>query len=199
MMDFGVKHMGTPPRCLLLPCPCTLAIGAGAAGRHLGECCPFPAGSVPLTWPVWLRPSHRACPGCWLQAWIFAKWKSWDLLLNECPRSSHPPCKQVAPLALVEGWLGDSCGLGLCARLGLGWRWSISSSFWCPSRSPWLSLPSITWQILLTGLQELQVRNCYLMPRAQPWGNWGVGGGAWAAVGSCHHPLKRCVGWELLL
>lgn len=91
--------------------------------------------------------------------------KNSSQLLNECPCSSHPPHRSCS-VALVEGGLGSSCGF--CAMLGLGWRWNFS--FWSPSRSPQPSLSS-TRQILLTGLQKMQVECC--SPHAQLWGKWG--------------------------
>lgn len=91
--------------------------------------------------------------------------KNSSQLLNECPCSSHPPHRSCF-VALVEGGLGSSCGF--CAVLGLGWRWNFS--FWSPSRSPQPSLSS-TQQILLIGLQKMQVECC--SPYAQLWGKWG--------------------------
>lgn len=109
---------------------------------HIGWC------SRQASWGALPFPSQEPCPWCRWCGWdlptrlflaavcrrefsLQAKWKSWGQLLNECPCSSYPPHKSC-PVALVEGWLGCSCGL--CARFGLGWRWSVSFSFWSPSR-----------------------------------------------------------------
>lgn len=138
-----VKPMGTP-----------LAISSCLAPAHWQVKQAGIAGSTALSLPA------AACPWCGCCGWdlatqlfpadlcrcvfsLQAKWKSWGHLLNECPCSSHPPCESCF-VALVESWLRSSCGRCLCARLGRGWRWSISSSSWCPSSSPQLSSPSIT-------------------------------------------------------
>lgn len=142
MLHFGWNPWGTP-----------LAISSRLAPARWQVQRAGIAGSTALSLPA------AACPWCGCCGWdpptqIFpaalcrcvfslqAKWKSWGQLLNECPCSSHPPCKNC-PVALVESWLGSSCGRCLCARLGLGWRWNISSSSWCPSSSSQLSSPSI--------------------------------------------------------
>lgn len=101
-------------------------------------------------------------------------------MLNECLCSSHPPRKSC-PIALVEGRLGSSCGLR--ARLCLGWKWSISSSFWSPPRSRWLSSLSITWQILLTRLQEMQVEDCSPDAQSPALGKLGGGRGIMGSSG----------------